>query len=88
MHVTDWLPTFANLAGGLALPTFALDGVDQWDCLTSRSDCNRDEMVCESSVVLVVAVVGSFLSFVLFEHNFRTTISIIRQSGHPSLDEC
>ena len=55
VHVTDWLPTFANLAGGLALPTFALDGVDQWDCLTGRSDCNRDEMVCESSVVLVVA---------------------------------
>lgn len=33
MHVTDWFPTFLNLAGGSYNSTSPLDGFDQWQSL-------------------------------------------------------
>jgi hypothetical protein len=60
IHVTDFLPTFANLAGGLALPTLPLDGVDQWDCLTKGfKHCTRTEMVYNIDLVCDTGPVAS-----------------------------
>jgi hypothetical protein len=39
-------------AGGVALPTMPLDGVDQWPCLTKGGDfCTRKEMVYNLDLV-------------------------------------
>ena len=47
-HVTDWLPTLINAAGGsleeLGIDS-PLDGVDQWESLRDGSDGQRTEML-------------------------------------------
>ncbi|XP_057307731.1 arylsulfatase B-like isoform X1 [Hydractinia symbiolongicarpus] len=45
MHVTDWLPTFVNLAGGSVKPNNPLDGVDQWETLQNMTPSPRKEIL-------------------------------------------
>lgn len=45
MHVTDWLPTFVNLAGGSVKPNNPLDGVDQWETLQNMTPSPRKEVL-------------------------------------------
>uniref|UniRef100_A0A8C4QK01 Sulfatase N-terminal domain-containing protein n=1 Tax=Eptatretus burgeri TaxID=7764 RepID=A0A8C4QK01_EPTBU len=46
IHITDWLPTFARLAGA-KLPSDGptLDGYDQWDAITRRRRSPRTEIL-------------------------------------------
>lgn len=43
IHVTDWLPTIVNLAGG-SVPNH-VDGVDQWDTLQNKTESARTEVL-------------------------------------------
>ena len=43
IHITDWVPTLANLAGGLVKGP--LDGVDQWPTLSKGLPSARDEIL-------------------------------------------
>ncbi|XP_057307730.1 arylsulfatase B-like [Hydractinia symbiolongicarpus] len=45
MHVTDWLPTFVNLAGGSVKPNNPLDGVNQWETLQNMVPSSRKEVL-------------------------------------------
>jgi len=49
MHVTDWMPTLMGLAsGGLwkgSMTGAEIDGVDQWNALTTNGDSPRIEIV-------------------------------------------
>ncbi|GFR73116.1 arylsulfatase B [Elysia marginata] len=41
MHVTDWFPTLVGVAGGDFNGTKPLDGVDQWDSLSTGASTTR-----------------------------------------------
>jgi len=43
IHVTDWLPTIVNLAGG-SVPNH-VDGVDQWNTLQNKAESARTEVL-------------------------------------------
>lgn len=48
MHIVDWLPTIAYGALGIspdAVPTFPLDGVNQWDALVNGATPPRSQYV-------------------------------------------
>ena len=44
-HVTDWLPTFVSVAGGIIDEGKKLDGVNQWDTLQNMSPSPRTEIL-------------------------------------------
>uniref|UniRef100_A0A7M5VA97 Sulfatase N-terminal domain-containing protein n=1 Tax=Clytia hemisphaerica TaxID=252671 RepID=A0A7M5VA97_9CNID len=43
IHITDWVPTLVNLAGGSSKAPF--DGVDQWSCLSEGLPSAREEIL-------------------------------------------
>ena len=43
IHITDWVPTLVNLAGGSSKAPF--DGVDQWSCLSEGHPSAREEIL-------------------------------------------
>ena len=43
-HVTDWLPTLVQLAGGDP-PSKILDGVNQWDAISKGESSRRNEVL-------------------------------------------
>ena len=43
IHVTDWLPTFVNLAGGKV--NDKIDGINQWEALMGRENPPRKELI-------------------------------------------
>ena len=45
MHVSDWLPTLLNLAGGNASAVSGLDGHDVWPALASNATSPRTELL-------------------------------------------
>ena len=45
MHVVDWYPTFARLAGASTGRAKPLDGLDQWPTLAEGKPSPRDEIV-------------------------------------------
>ena len=45
MHVTDWLPTLYSAAGGNAADLGDLDGLSQWDALTTNGTGPRREIL-------------------------------------------
>ncbi len=45
MHVTDWFPTLAGLAGASTAPCKALDGLDMWPALSQDKPSPRTELV-------------------------------------------
>ena len=46
IHVTDWLPTLYSAAGGPASDLGStLDGVDQWESLSTGKPSPRSEML-------------------------------------------
>ena len=45
IHVTDWLPTLVNLAGGNVTTNQKLDGVDQWNTLQNKKPSPRNEIL-------------------------------------------
>ncbi|XP_002157149.3 arylsulfatase B isoform X1 [Hydra vulgaris] len=44
IHITDWLPTLVNLAGGKVSDGF-LDGFDQWATLQNKQSSQRNEVL-------------------------------------------
>ena len=44
MHITDWFPTLANLAGA-STDHLPLDGVDQWETLSEGQPSKRYEIL-------------------------------------------
>ena len=47
IHVTDWMPTLMSLAGYPGDPSedLGLDGIDQWEAISSDEPSRRTEMV-------------------------------------------
>ena len=45
MHVTDWLPTLVNLAGGNISTGNIFDGFDQWNTLQNMEPSPRTEIL-------------------------------------------
>lgn len=45
MHVTDWLPTLYNLAGGDIHDLGDVDGLDMWDTLSNATESPRKEIL-------------------------------------------
>jgi arylsulfatase B/arylsulfatase I/J len=45
MHVSDWFPTFVNLAGGNASSVSGLDGYDMWPAVTQNQSSPRQEIL-------------------------------------------
>lgn len=41
LHVSDWYPTLAGLAGGHVANTTKLDGYDQWQTITGKQASPR-----------------------------------------------
>jgi arylsulfatase A-like enzyme len=44
MHLVDWFPTFAGLAGASSDPTKPLDGLDIWPALADGENVDRDAL--------------------------------------------
>ena len=44
IHITDWFPTIANLAGA-STESLPLDGFDQWRTLSEGKKSERDEIL-------------------------------------------
>lgn len=45
LHVTDWFPTFAKLAGGSTEKSKPLDGMDVWDTVSTGAPSPRKEVL-------------------------------------------
>jgi hypothetical protein len=45
VHVSDWMPTIVNLAGGNTSTISGLDGHDVWEAVTSNSTSPRTELL-------------------------------------------
>ena len=45
MHVSDWLPTLYTLAGGNVSSLGNIDGIDQWNSLSTKTNSSRAEIL-------------------------------------------
>ncbi|XP_060530533.1 arylsulfatase I-like isoform X2 [Cylas formicarius] len=45
MHLTDWLPTLVDAAGGNSSQLSQLDGISMWNTLTNNVDSGRSEIL-------------------------------------------
>lgn len=45
LHITDWLPTFYNLAGGDIANLGPIDGVDQWESISKGTRGPRNTLL-------------------------------------------
>jgi arylsulfatase A-like enzyme len=58
MHVTDWLPTLLSAAGGnLSDLTNNLDGVDQWDSISTNTTSPRKQLILDIDEVAKTAAI-------------------------------
>lgn len=52
IHITDWMPTLIHLAGGNT-SHIDLDGINQWNTLTTGEPTKREVRVHNSELVLI-----------------------------------
>jgi arylsulfatase A-like enzyme len=58
MHVTDWLPTLLSAAGGnLSELVNNVDGVDQWNSISTNQTSPRTQMILDIDEVAKTAAI-------------------------------
>jgi arylsulfatase A-like enzyme len=55
MHITDWVPTLANLVGSNVTSPHPLDGYDMWESITTNAPSPRTEVLLNIDPIDVTA---------------------------------
>lgn len=54
MHITDWMPTLLHLAGASDTSELDIDGVNQWDSISTGSSSPREVGADNSDLTVTV----------------------------------